>query len=77
MPLEQYVIGEIIGKGSYGEVTLARHKKDKKQVSGVYTSSRYTDQLLFCDSITAYVKVPATKNFIIIFCRLIYTYEGN
>lgn len=31
MPLENYIIGVVIGKGSYGEVTLARHKKDKKQ----------------------------------------------
>ena len=32
MPLEQYVIGSVIGKGSYGEVTLATCKKDKKKV---------------------------------------------
>lgn len=31
MSIEQYVLGNVIGKGSYGEVTLARHKKDKKQ----------------------------------------------
>ena len=32
MPLGSYVIGKVIGKGSYGQVSLARHKKDKKQV---------------------------------------------
>ena len=32
MPLDQYVIGSVIGKGSYGEVTLASYKKDKKKV---------------------------------------------
>lgn len=31
MPIENYVLGDVIGKGSYGEVTLARHRKDKKQ----------------------------------------------
>ncbi len=32
MPLENYILGKVIGKGSYGEVSLAKHKKDKKQV---------------------------------------------
>ena len=32
MPLESYVLGKLIGKGSYGQVSLARHKRDKKQV---------------------------------------------
>ena len=32
MPLENYVLGKVIGKGSYGQVSLARHKRDKKQV---------------------------------------------
>eukprot|EP00794_Sanderia_malayensis_P007467 gene7467-8296_t len=31
MPLENYLIDKVIGKGSYGEVSLAKHKKDKKQ----------------------------------------------
>ena len=31
MPQDSYTIGDVIGKGSYGEVTLARHKRDKKQ----------------------------------------------
>jgi len=31
MPLESYVIGKLIGKGSYGQVSLAKHKRDKKQ----------------------------------------------
>ncbi|XP_066920931.1 serine/threonine-protein kinase Nek4-like [Clytia hemisphaerica] len=31
MPIENYVIGDVIGKGSYGEVTLASNKKDKKK----------------------------------------------
>lgn len=32
MPIENYVVGDVIGKGSYGEVTLASNKKDKKKV---------------------------------------------
>lgn len=31
MPSESYEIGKVIGKGSYGQVSLARHKRDKKQ----------------------------------------------
>lgn len=30
--LEQFEYIRNIGKGSYGEVTLARHKRDRKQV---------------------------------------------
>ena len=33
MPLDHYKIDKVIGKGSYGEVKLVKHKKDKKQVS--------------------------------------------
>jgi serine/threonine protein kinase len=33
MSLEKYSIDKLIGKGSYGEVYLAKHKKDKKTVS--------------------------------------------
>ena len=33
MPLDQYKINKVIGKGSYGEVSLMKHRKDKKQVS--------------------------------------------
>ena len=33
MPLESYAIGKVIGKGSYGEVCLVKHRKDRKQVS--------------------------------------------
>ena len=33
MPLDHYKIDKLIGKGSYGEVKLVKHKKDKKQVS--------------------------------------------
>ena len=32
MSLEQYNKIKVIGKGSYGEVWLAKHKRDKKQV---------------------------------------------
>lgn len=32
MPLESYAIGKVIGKGSYGEVCLVKHRKDRKQV---------------------------------------------
>ena len=32
MSLDTYVIGKIIGKGSYGEVSLVKHRKDRKQV---------------------------------------------
>ena len=32
MPIENYVIGDVIGKGSYGEVTLASNRIDKKKV---------------------------------------------
>lgn len=31
MPLDHYKIDKVIGKGSYGEVKLVKHKKDKKQ----------------------------------------------
>lgn len=31
MSLDRYKIDKVIGKGSYGEVSLVRHKKDKKQ----------------------------------------------
>lgn len=33
MPLDHYTIGKVIGKGSYGEVYLTKHRKDKKQVN--------------------------------------------
>ena len=33
MPLDHYTIGKVIGKGSYGEVYLVKHRKDKKQVN--------------------------------------------
>ena len=32
MSLDTYVTGKIIGKGSYGEVSLVKHRKDRKQV---------------------------------------------
>lgn len=32
MSLDHYTKIKVIGKGSYGEVWLAKHKKDKKQV---------------------------------------------
>lgn len=32
MPLRDYITGALIGKGTYGEVSLAKHKKDRKQV---------------------------------------------
>lgn len=31
--IDQFEYIRNIGKGSYGEVTLARHKRDRKQVS--------------------------------------------
>ena len=31
-PLDMFEFCRNIGKGSYGEVTLARHKRDRKQV---------------------------------------------
>jgi len=31
MPSDLYIIGDVIGRGSYGEVILATHKKDKKK----------------------------------------------
>lgn len=31
MPLESFTIGKVIGKGSYGEVNLVKHRKDRKQ----------------------------------------------
>ncbi|XP_046852777.1 serine/threonine-protein kinase Nek4-like isoform X2 [Xenia sp. Carnegie-2017] len=31
MPLRDYITGALIGKGTYGEVSLAKHKKDRKQ----------------------------------------------
>ena len=36
--LEEYNILRVIGKGSYGEVHLIQHKKEKKQVSGYFKS---------------------------------------
>lgn len=35
MSLEDYNILKLIGKGTYGEVHLVTHKKDKKQVSSL------------------------------------------
>ena len=32
MPLHDYTTGNVIGKGTYGEVSLVKHKKDRKQV---------------------------------------------
>ena len=32
MSIENYVLGKLIGKGSYGEVNLAKSKIDKKWV---------------------------------------------
>lgn len=32
MSLEKYSVEKLIGKGSYGEVFLAKHKKDKRTV---------------------------------------------
>ena len=31
--LDAYAIGKVIGKGSYGEVFLAKHREDRQQVS--------------------------------------------
>ncbi|KAJ7388824.1 Serine/threonine-protein kinase Nek4 [Desmophyllum pertusum] len=31
MPLETFTIGKVIGKGSYGEVYLVKHRKERKQ----------------------------------------------
>ena len=31
MPLNEYTTGNVIGKGTYGEVSLVKHKKDRKQ----------------------------------------------
>ncbi|CAB4021192.1 serine threonine- kinase Nek4-like [Paramuricea clavata] len=31
MPLHDYTTGNVIGKGTYGEVSLVKHKKDRKQ----------------------------------------------
>ncbi|XP_028401929.1 serine/threonine-protein kinase Nek4-like isoform X2 [Dendronephthya gigantea] len=31
MPLHDYTTGKVIGKGTYGEVSLVKHKNDKKQ----------------------------------------------
>ena len=44
MPFDHYTIGKVIGKGSYGEVYLVKHRKDKKQVvcSVLYSSIRTT-----------------------------------
>ena len=44
MPFDHYTIGKVIGKGSYGEVYLVKHRKDKKQVvcSVLYSSMRTT-----------------------------------
>ena len=41
MPFDHYTIGKVIGKGSYGEVYLVKHRKDKKQVvcSVLYSST--------------------------------------
>ena len=41
MPFDHYAIGKVIGKGSYGEVYLVKHRKDKKQVvcSVLYSST--------------------------------------
>ena len=33
MPLSDYTTGNVIGKGTYGEVSLVKHRKDRKQVS--------------------------------------------
>lgn len=46
MPLESYVIGKVIGKGSYGEVCLVKHRKDRKQVSFVQAWKRFTPALI-------------------------------
>lgn len=43
MPCDHYTIGKVIGKGSYGEVYLVKHRKDKKQVvsSVLYSSTTH------------------------------------
>jgi len=35
MPLTAYCYLRVVGKGSYGEVTLVRHRRDGRQVGGV------------------------------------------
>ena len=35
MALDEFERITVVGKGSYGEVWLVRHKKDRKQVSQV------------------------------------------
>lgn len=35
MPLTAYCYQRVVGRGSYGEVTLVRHRRDGRQVRGV------------------------------------------
>lgn len=35
MPLASYCYLQVVGRGSYGEVTLVRHRRDGRQVGGV------------------------------------------
>ena len=35
MPLAAYCYLRVVGRGSYGEVTLVRHRRDGRQVGGV------------------------------------------
>ena len=32
--MDKYVFVRVVGKGSYGEVNLVKHKTDRKQVRG-------------------------------------------
>ena len=70
MPLDQYVIGSVIGKGSYGEVTLATYKKDKKKVIFVFKHSHnrhlkqaFSSSLRFCNRKLTHLKELAFQNF--------------
>lgn len=54
MPLESFTIGKVIGKGSYGEVYLAKHRKDRKQVSFYEDVTKSNREL---DSIVTFIQV--------------------
>ena len=52
MPLNEYTTGHVIGKGTYGEVSLVKHKKDRKQVLSYLAAYIDTRPINIIDYIT-------------------------
>ena len=61
MSLDNYIRSKVIGKGSYGEVWLAKLKGDKKQVCKI--TSRFSCSIVICYAVK-------------LFCGMVFLNDG-